>query len=526
MLTTTLLATTLAAAPAFPPASSNPAVDPDAQVDAAVRAADDEPPARSFNVRRAGMQIGSAMALGLGWYQWQIELNEKDFDFDRTWSDQWRRISTSAGYRLDDNSLSLNIGHAFIGTVYHQFARANGGSAAEAMLFDLVASSTWEFGVEHREVISVNDTLMTSLGGVALGESLFALGDYFARSEPTWINRSLMTVFSPGRALATWTGDRRSVTAPTDGSGLAADATLHMALSGGAAHVASDSDPATWQNDLRLELGLVNLASYGKEGRRSRVLHGGEMTRTEIERIGGKDGASHIALSSRATLWGLYRQDTVEVEPAGVRAAPRVVGSATFVGSATSFDVASDVLGRNTDMVAAMHLPGAALDTTLFRDRLTLRANADLSPDFAMVRPWALRDLPTGAARDGMKSTLIDNDYYYAFGATAATRVEAAWYGARTGLDLAFSHFDSIEGLDRHQVAYTNPNGIYHGAVTRDDDLTDQRFKLRVYSEAPLPISNVRVGVSLDYQHRSGTAPQITQSADDVRWGVHAACAL
>ena len=138
-----------------------------------------------FNHKRAGLQIGAAMGVGAIWYQSQIELNKLDFDFDRTFSDQWRRLSTTSGYRFDDNNTTLNVGHAFMGSIYHQFARANGGSMAEALLFDFVTSSTWELTVEHREVVSINDTIVTSLGGVALGEGLFQMGEYFARSEPT-----------------------------------------------------------------------------------------------------------------------------------------------------------------------------------------------------------------------------------------------------------------------------------------------------------------------------------------------------
>lgn len=524
MLAVTALAAALSTQPSFEAGSAAEPVD----AEVALSPNDEGLPERHFNLRRAGLEIGSAMAVGLAWYQWQIELNERDFDFDRTWHDQWRRL-TGAGYRLDDNVISLNVGHAFMGTIYHQFARANGGSAAQAMLFDFVTSSTWEFAVEHREVFSINDTIVTSAGGVALGESLFQLGDYFARSEPTFANLALMTLVSPGRALAYWLGDRPT-TRPTPGAfGFAGDAAHRFALTAGGAHVtisaAAGGGSSAWQSDLGLDVDLVNIASYGHEANTRRTLHGGEFTHTEVERIGGQDGASHIALSSRATLWGLYRQNTTTTD-AGADAPERVRGAATFIGSATAFDVASDDLGRTTDFVASVHLPGPAVDATLFRDRLTLRATADVYPDFTMVRPWALRDLPTGAAREGMKSTLVDNDYYYAFGMTSAARFEAAFLRARAGVDVAFSHFDSIEGLDRHQIAYTNPNGIYHGAVTRDDDLTDQRFKPRVYSESPLPASNVRLGVSLDYQSRRGTAPDVVRSNDDVRFGIHAAYAL
>ena len=99
-------------------------------------------------------------------------------------------------------------------------------------------------------------------------------------------------------------------------------------------------------------------------------------------------------------MWGHYRQNITAVD--ANRAKPGLTGSAWYLGSATAFDLSSDQLGTANDFVAAMHLIGPAVDGTVFRDRWTFRAVADLNPDFAMVRPFALRDVPTGVARAGM----------------------------------------------------------------------------------------------------------------------------
>ncbi|HEY0705155.1 MAG TPA: DUF3943 domain-containing protein, partial [Polyangia bacterium] len=404
------------------------AVDTASPAIAAVAAVDLAESPRRFNHKRAGLEIGAAIAVGAVWYQSQIELNKLDFDFDRTWSDQWRRLSTSAGYRFDDNNPTLNVGHAFMGSIYHQFARANGGTMAEALLFDFVTSSTWELTVEHREVVSVNDQIVTTLGGVAVGESLFQLGDYFARSRPTVVNRALMSLFSPAHALGWLFGERPRPAADFEGAhGLAADADHRFALSLGGAQAIADvgaapaierSDEA-WRGALRLDLELINLPEYGRARNRSRWTRGGEFTHIEANLIGGRDRMRNQALSARASLWGHHRH-TAAAAGEGVR------GSALYLGTATAFDLTSDVLGPANDFVAAMHLVGPAVDATLFRDRWRLRAGADLFPDFAMVRPYALREVPTGLPRAGMKSTLQGSDYYYAFGMHSAARLEAA----------------------------------------------------------------------------------------------------
>ncbi|HYU14442.1 MAG TPA: DUF3943 domain-containing protein, partial [Candidatus Acidoferrum sp.] len=135
-------------------------------------------PREPFHLSRAARDAALLMGLGIAWYVSQIEVNKRDFDFDRSFADQFRRL-TGDGYRFDDNDRFLNVGHSAVGAYYHLLARANGGSMAQAMLFDLAAGAAWELVVEHREVVSVNDIITTSLGGVALGEGLHRLGRFF-----------------------------------------------------------------------------------------------------------------------------------------------------------------------------------------------------------------------------------------------------------------------------------------------------------------------------------------------------------
>jgi hypothetical protein len=147
-------------------------------------------------------------------------------------------------------------------------------------------------------------------------------------------------------------------------------------------------------------------------------------------------------------------------------------------------------------------------------------------PDFAMVRPLAVALAPDASDRSGMKSTLQTFGYYYAFGLATSARLEAAFRKARAGLHVGYGYYDSIEGLDRHQEAYTSPTGVFHEGIADDSDLTDQRLKLRAFSEVPVPTTDVRLGVSVDYQQRTGVMSGATTSGDSLRWGVHAAYAL
>jgi hypothetical protein len=118
---------------------------------------------------------------------------------------------------------------------------------------------------------------------------------------------------------------------------------------------------------------------------------------------------------------------------------------------------------------------------------------------------------------DGTKSVLRERQYYYALGLTAAARAEARYRGVRAGAAFEWSGYDSVEGLDRQQDAYLSPAGVYHAGVTDDFSITDQRFKLRVYTEIPTPIDEIHLGLSLDMQRRSGEMKDLTRSDDEGR---------
>jgi hypothetical protein len=480
----------------------------------------DEPVRRDFNTSRAVLEIGGALALGTVWYQSQIELNKLDFDFARSWSDQWRRVS-GAGYRFDDNNLTLNVGHSMVGAYYHQFARANGGGMLEAVAFDFVTSTSWELLVEHREVVSVNDTVMTGAGGISIGEGLYQLGDYFGRSRPTVLNRLLMGLFSPAHAFSWLTGDAPTPSrAGWDRHGLAADAEHRFQLALGGAQVRAADGTRAWQGDLRVDLELVNLPEYGHTGTRHRILRGGEFTRMTFDTVGTRDQQSHTAFSARTSMWGVHDQKTTAGPLGGLE------GSAVFLGTSSAFELASDAVGTGSDFLCAVHLLGPAADATFYRDQWRFRLAADVTPDFALVRPYALAVDAAGTPHGQMKSTVQTFNYYYALGVAGAGRLEAAFRKARAGVDVAYGYYDSVEGLDRHQQTYTSPTGVYHEGIHDDGNIVDQRLAVRLFSEAAIPMTDVRLGVSLDYQHRSGQLSGSGTSGDNLRWGVHAAYGL
>jgi hypothetical protein len=518
MMPVTLPALLFFAVPAAPAASA--VQSDDAQV--ARRAALlGEAPA-DFKARNAFLQLGTLMALNTGWYEWQIELNKLDFDFARTFAGQWRRLATPAGHRFDDNDRYLNVGHAFMGAVYYQIARANGAGLLGSTLFNVAASSTWELMVEHREVVSVNDHIVTGLGGISIGETLFRVSDVFARGKPTARNRILMSVVSPMRLPAWLMDEAPRGSGSYDRHGLDASVfhRFDLALGGTAGVLAAPSAPAAdtaWVAKGRLDLEVVaaplaGLSDDGGETTRRARLRGGEISRLVADWSGTSQAMRAFELTTRTTLFGIVdsRRDQRS-------------GSMRALAAASAFELAYDRAGGVDDFMTLAHLAGPSADLAWSRDQLGLRAELSAYGDFAMVRPMAVGAGAAPGLMEGAKSTLRRFDYYYGWGGTAALRLEASYRAFRAGTSAEWNHLDSIEGLDRHQNAYVSPTGVPHQAIADDSNLTDDRLKARAFLETPVPFADaVRLGVAGDLIHRAGTwnAHNLADHRNDVRLGV------
>ncbi|HPR18528.1 MAG TPA: DUF3943 domain-containing protein [Candidatus Cloacimonadota bacterium] len=81
------------------------------------------------------------------------------------------------GFEWDRGEFGMNqILHPYNGSMYYTAARSNHLSFAESSGYTFLGSLTWELFMENH-FPSANDMIMTTLGGVALGEVLYRLAD-------------------------------------------------------------------------------------------------------------------------------------------------------------------------------------------------------------------------------------------------------------------------------------------------------------------------------------------------------------
>lgn len=153
---------------------------------------------RTRNLRprwgRAGLELAMLMSYSQARYWIRYSRFIEDWQYRLTWADQKRRFFTTEALRFDSNAFYLNWTHALAGMLYYEFARTNNLSWLQSLVFSFGGSLYWEYIVEWREIISINDNIMTAVGGFALGEAWFQMGRYFHNSNNpvgrllSWLN--------------------------------------------------------------------------------------------------------------------------------------------------------------------------------------------------------------------------------------------------------------------------------------------------------------------------------------------------
>ena len=131
---------------------------------------------------------------------WEItRLNFIVWAFDRyILRGSWTNISFESisdnlrsGLTWDYDDFGTNhFGHAYHGAMYHSIARAHGHSFFESSIYTLLGSLTWEFLWES-ELPGKNDSLLSTLGGMNLGEALFRIADLVTYENATGLRRTL-----------------------------------------------------------------------------------------------------------------------------------------------------------------------------------------------------------------------------------------------------------------------------------------------------------------------------------------------
>jgi hypothetical protein len=409
---------------------------------------------------RAALEMSLLIGGGTAWYWIDRERQVGDWDFP-----SWReRLSTDV-IRFDNNPFRVNWSwHALSGAGFHYFARENNMSMEQALGFNIVTSLLWEYGLEYREKVSLNDLIFTSTAGLNLGEFSHWLGVYLDRPE---VSPWLRYTFGLGRALH---GHLDGV--PVGESGLIEvhpsliDAELEFAVGLGRASTdrndpsgATQASPALGRLTFRGR--LVALPGYLRSSDTppsTRFFRGANVNSLRLDVLRGEESAHgmDVLLDTFVAGWH-YR---------GIQSDR---GLDAIYGLNMAYRYRNQHYGPWRDRIGLIHLPGPGADLHYRAGRnhwrLSLRGYGDFGGIEAMNNGDWNRAYPDRLG----KAILRKQGYYYGWGLSTrlAASLSTQW-GPSIGAELYMGRYSSHEGLDRVQEDLTDDVKL-RDRVTRAD---------------------------------------------------------
>ncbi|MCP4449427.1 MAG: DUF3943 domain-containing protein [Myxococcales bacterium] len=389
---------------------------------------------------RTAIQEAMALAGGTAWYWIDRDRQVGDWDFP-SWSE---RLTTDV-MRYDNNPFHVNFAwHAGNGSMFHLIGRVNGLSLWESVGAGVLSSLTWEYALEYREKVSINDLIFTTGAGIPLGEFIYVMGRFFHEDERAseW-------------AAARWTaGFPQALTRALDGEEALSLTnvgplwhSMHVGYELGASSATSKGDDVDHTlHSLHLGGRFVRMPGYLETGAWGRGFAKAEFTRAQMD-VSGASGGSGFKIFADTTLVGWYGQQVHESR--------EFLSNATMVGVSMAYRYRREQVGGWDDRVGVFHMPGLAADAHLSWRDVTLDTSLRLHADFAGVNALSNDDWEAAHPDEHGKAILRKMGYYYGYGGSVALSAELRYRSILFGGSLWAARYRSDEGLDRTQEDVT-----------------------------------------------------------------------
>jgi hypothetical protein len=463
-------------------------------------------PGKKFG--RAALEYFSIIAVPQALYWAGFWGGKEPWHYRLNWADQSKRFFTLGAWKFDSNSYFLNWMHGPAGALYYNIARSNHLNRFESLLFTLGGSFFWEYVVEWRAVVSINDNIFTALGGVPIGEAWYNLGKYFlSKNGP--IN-GLLSFLNPALKFNN-RPDRK------------AGASFRL-------------EPEPGWHDFRLALGfwtrgrpgvnmfagvdaqLLSLPDAEKPGDLHQKVGSTLFSEMSFNMITAGGLVDEFGMYFRSVYLGYFRKN-IDSNLNGYRFYLGL-GSAFsyFKQRSVAFYDSNQVTVKNIqllkleeprnfrDKFAAVHILGPVFDLTVRRGRFRARLMADAYFDFSLVNALALNSYSAMHNITGAKTTLVYYGYYYGFGGSLSLRLDVD-YGPFELRGLIGGHvWGSIEGRDHFQED-----------VRDDFHIADSRTSLRLSAGYRFGSSPFVLLLAYENIGRTGSLKDITRAENESR---------
>lgn len=372
-----------------------------------------ESPQQKHYIRTA---IELIITLGIGQYgylQSQDQMS-RDWDFPTVKSAIGSKFDGSA-YRFDDNGFFVNRDHAYAGVLYYTLARNNGFTSYESFLINLAASCAWEFIVEYREVVSLNDQILTPIGGFVIGEALFQIQKIFDKPGNNIVKKSLGYIFQSPRNFHRYVDKFQrpedKFAAALNEAGFSRDVWSKFELYGGA--VASDQSPHSGVQ-LGMNAQVINISVYEEPGQKRELLLDTAFSQLVIERSVGNVEPNQFLLMARIALAAYYEKNL------GIDKNGNLQGYNFWIGPAsrTQFKHSVTKDDQYVDQQAIVNILGTMMQLTYYKSGFKVTANFEIYGDFAMMKAYNLQKYKDEVGESLLPRVVRGNDYYYGLGYT------------------------------------------------------------------------------------------------------------
>jgi len=171
-------------------------------------------PKRKKNYIQAGLEV---TAINLLVWSYDMYLEKRGWA-NISWDSVFNNLRQ--GYEWDNNSFQTNqFSHPYHGAMFYSAARANGLNFLESGAYTAIGSLMWEFILETNRP-SQNDSIMTTFGGMALGEALYKIAGLVYDGNSIGFERTLRNVFAflinPVFGYKIFTGQTSNFTNPSE----------------------------------------------------------------------------------------------------------------------------------------------------------------------------------------------------------------------------------------------------------------------------------------------------------------------
>ena len=415
---------------------------------------------------RALLEMGAGLALGTGGYWLLMKRNVTDWDNPRPLA----RFDGQA-WVLDTNAIGVNfLGHPATGAFSYSLARANHQSVLGAFGYSFLTSFLWEFVIEFKEKISVNDVLVTPGAGLPLGEFFYKLGLYLDTGHhDSWGWDAARWTLGTGAQLDRQLDGRAPPhVAARDALGFSSSIWHEFELHYGVSELQAPGDTRYARPQLGVAGRLVTLPGYGKPSQFGRAFWAAEVSSFTLDAEASRYGTG-LRVTADTILAG-YHAQRFERGGLGLRGGSVTVG--TSVGyeylrsSANRYESVERAVAlpepdinyhdpNRREQYGALQLPGLAADFRWLGAWASFEGSARLQPSFAGLGAAAFYEWAASNLDERSKPILHRQGYFYGWGGAANLTARLACGPLRGGFELMYGAYRSQDGLERHPEQLT-----------------------------------------------------------------------